>query len=177
MNLKLIILGLLMEGEKHPYEIQQLMKSRGIDCYVKYAKGSLYYAFDQLEKAKWIEVAAVIRESNRPDKTTYRITDLGKEEFQHLLVQEMGRPMQLNNPNYAALTFAEHGDPEKMDQALRENIREVGRLAELLESIPEKQTEPLGFGPRMILLGAIEHLRAEVRWMERVREEAWGRLF
>lgn len=175
MNLKLIILGLLMEGEKHPYEIQQLMKSRGIDCYVKYAKGSLYYAFDQMEKAKWIEVAAVIRESSRPDRTMYRLTDLGKEEFQKLLVNEMSRPMQLNNPNYAALAFADYGDPEKMDQALCENIREVGRLAEFLESIPQKQSEPLDFGARMILLGAIEHLRAEARWMERIREEAWGR--
>lgn len=175
MNLKLVILGLLMEGEKHPYEIQQLLKARGMNLYVKYAKGSLYYACEQLQKAKWIEAVAVIRESNRPDKTTYRVTDLGKEEFQKLLVQEMSRPIQLNNPNYAALAFAHYGDPEKLDAALCENIREVGQLAELLESIPLKQKEPLGFGARMILLGAVEHLRAEVRWMERVREEAWGR--
>ncbi len=40
MSIKLLILGLLMEGEKHPYEVQQVVKQRGMDCYIKYAKGS-----------------------------------------------------------------------------------------------------------------------------------------
>ncbi|TGU84544.1 PadR family transcriptional regulator, partial [Mesorhizobium sp. M00.F.Ca.ET.186.01.1.1] len=80
MSLKLLILGLLMEGEKHPYEIQQQVKTRGIDCYVKYAKGSLYYAINQLEKGGMIEITQVIRESNRPDKTMYRITKTGEAE-------------------------------------------------------------------------------------------------
>lgn len=50
MSMKLVILGLLLEGDKHPYEVQHIMKERQMDCYIKYAKGSLYYAFEQLEK-------------------------------------------------------------------------------------------------------------------------------
>ena len=49
MSMKLVILGLLLEGDKHPYEVQHIMKERQMDCYIKYAKGSLYYAFEQLE--------------------------------------------------------------------------------------------------------------------------------
>jgi len=174
MSIKLLILGLLMEGEKHPYEVQQVVKQRGMDCYIKYAKGSLYYAFDQLAKANLIEVANIIRESNRPDKTTYRITDKGREKFQQLLLAEMRRPIQLHNPIYAALTFAAHGDPEKMAEAAAENIQEVQRVAGLLESILEQSKEALDFGARAILIGAIEHLRAEERWIERVRQEGFG---
>ncbi|GED68424.1 transcriptional regulator [Brevibacillus reuszeri] len=174
MSIKLLILGLLMEGEKHPYEVQQLVKQRGIDCYIKFAKGSLYYAFDQLAKASLIEVANIIRESNRPDKTTYRITDKGKEELQQLLLTEMRRPIQLHNPIYAALTFAAYGDPAKMEEASAENMREVQRVAELLESILEEPKQALDFGARNILIGAIEHLRAEARWIERVRQEGFG---
>lgn len=177
MSLKLLILGLLMEGERHPYEIQQQVKTRGIDCYVKYAKGSLYYAINQLEKGGMIEVTQVIRESNRPDKTMYRITKKGEAEFQELLLQEMRKPMQLTNPIYAALTFASHGDLAKMGEALATNIEEVQRQAALLESILEQQRARLDWGARTILLGAIEHLQAEVRWLERIREEAWGRQF
>ncbi len=36
MSMRLVILGLLMEGEKHPYEIQQLMKERSMDKYIKF---------------------------------------------------------------------------------------------------------------------------------------------
>ncbi|MFS0557012.1 PadR family transcriptional regulator [Brevibacillus sp. 179-C9.3 HS] len=175
MSLKLLVLGLLMEGEKHPYEVQQQVKARGMDCYIKYAKGSLYYAFDQLEKNGMIEVKEVIRESNRPDKTMYGITPKGEEQFQQLLLQELQKPMQLTNPIYAALTFASYGDPQKMEEALEGNIQEVKRLTGLLESIQEQKKGKLSWGAGMILIGAIEHLHAELRWMERIREEAWGR--
>ncbi|TGV30784.1 PadR family transcriptional regulator, partial [Mesorhizobium sp. M00.F.Ca.ET.186.01.1.1] len=35
--------------------------------------------------------------------------------------------------------------------------------------------QQLNWGAKMILIGAIEHLHAEVRWMERIREQSWGR--
>lgn len=38
MSMKLVILGLLLEGDKHPYEVQHIMKERQMDCYIKYAK-------------------------------------------------------------------------------------------------------------------------------------------
>ena len=56
MSMKLVILGLLLEGDKHPYEVQHIMKERQMDCYIKYAKGSLYYAFEQLEKQGAIHI-------------------------------------------------------------------------------------------------------------------------
>ena len=86
----------------------------------------------------------------------------------------MRRPIQLHNPIYAALTFAAYGDPEKMAEAAAENIREVQRVAGLLESILEQSKDALDFGARAILIGAIEHLRAEERWIERVRQEGFG---
>jgi DNA-binding PadR family transcriptional regulator len=48
MSMKLVILGILTEGEKHPYEIQHIMKEREMDLYIKLQKGSLYYAVEQL---------------------------------------------------------------------------------------------------------------------------------
>ena len=75
MSMKLVILGLLLEGDKHPYEVQHIMKERQMDCYIKYAKGSLYYAFEQLEKQGAIRVTTIVRDTNRPDKTIFHITE------------------------------------------------------------------------------------------------------
>ena len=64
MSMKLVILGLLLEGDKHPYEVQHIMKEQHMDCYIKYAKGSLYYAFEQLEKQGAIRITTIVRETN-----------------------------------------------------------------------------------------------------------------
>ena len=60
MSMKLVILGLLLEGDKHPYEVQHIMKERQMDCYIKYAKGSLYDAFEKVERQDAIRVATIV---------------------------------------------------------------------------------------------------------------------
>ena len=52
MSMKLVILGLLLEGDKHPYEVQHIMKERQMDCYIKYAKGSLYLRLRAIRKTR-----------------------------------------------------------------------------------------------------------------------------
>ena len=55
MSMKLVILGLLMEANRHTYEIRQTMKERGMNNYMKLQDGSLYYAMDQLHKDGLVE--------------------------------------------------------------------------------------------------------------------------
>lgn len=48
MPMKLLILGLLLERNMHPYEITLVMKERSMDQVIKLQTGSLYYAVDKL---------------------------------------------------------------------------------------------------------------------------------
>ena len=64
------------------------MKERQMDCYIKYAKGSLYYAFEQLEKQDAICITTIVRDTNRPDKTIFHITETGKQLFHTLLLKQ-----------------------------------------------------------------------------------------
>ncbi|MGE5702764.1 MAG: PadR family transcriptional regulator [Clostridia bacterium] len=171
MSIKLIILGLLMDGDRHPYEIQQLVLERGMDHYIKFAKGSLYYACDQLHKQGSIEVIDVIREANRPEKTVYRITAQGIDEFQELMVHELQQGIRLHNPAYAALTFARHGDKTAMVQALEGNIREVEQVKKKLEMVLERKGERIDTANRYILYGGLEHFETELRWLNRVKAD------
>lgn len=100
MSVKLVILGLLMEGNKHPYEIQQTINERQMKHYIKLASGSLYYAFDTLEKDQLVKVVDVIRETNRPEKTVYSITDAGKEEFERLYFEQLLKKEHMHRPVY-----------------------------------------------------------------------------
>lgn len=114
MSMKLVILGLLLEGDKHPYEVQHIMKERQMDYYIKYAKGSLYYAFEQLEKQGAIRITTIVRDTNRPDKTIFHITEEGKQLFHTLLLKQFEAKNQIYKPIYSALSFTHFGDDQEL---------------------------------------------------------------
>lgn len=89
MSMKLLILGLLLERDMHPYEITLVMKERTMDQFIKLQMGSLYYAVDKLAEGGHIEAVEIIRSADRPDKTIYRITDKGKELMEQLILQQI----------------------------------------------------------------------------------------
>ena len=78
--ISLTVLALLSEQPRHPYEIQRQIHERHKD----FADGkprALYHAVNQLLLAGAIEPVETTREGSRPERTVYRITDLGREEF------------------------------------------------------------------------------------------------
>lgn len=89
MPMKLLILGLLLERDMHPYEITLVMKERSMDQVIKLQTGSLYYAVDKLAAGDHIEAVEIIHSPDRPDKTIYRITDEGKELMEQLILQQI----------------------------------------------------------------------------------------
>ncbi|SDW60033.1 transcriptional regulator, PadR family [Marininema mesophilum] len=172
MSVRLVILGLLMEGDKHPYEISQVMKERVMDHYIKLPKGSLYYAITQLEKKEYIKVIETVRECNRPEKTIYRITEAGREEFQRLLIQQFTSSERRYHPLYAALAFAKLGDPLQIAEMLRIQMEEIKAGVEGMERIYEEHIPQVSRVILHMMMGIIEIGRAEIKWLDRVREDA-----
>lgn len=172
MSMKLVILGLLMEGDTHPYEIRHTMKEREMHHYIKMRDGSLYYAIDQLRKDGFIEAIEVVKESGRPDKTIYRITENGKELFKELLLQQFKEPKEIYDPMGTALMFAKDGDQEEIYRILQgklvEHQRKVQQMWELYE-------EHIPIVPRAVLhmmMNAYEHGLTQVRYLERLMKDA-----
>jgi DNA-binding PadR family transcriptional regulator len=75
--LAIAALGLLNERPMHPYEMYQLLITRAEDRLVKVRPGSLYHAVDRLTRDGFVESVGTDREGNRPERTTYRITEQG----------------------------------------------------------------------------------------------------
>lgn len=177
MCIKLVILGLLMEGPKHPYEIQQIVKERGMDCYIKFAKGSLYYAFEKLQGQDLIEVAEVIRDTNRPEKTIYRITEKGKEQFQQLLTEQARERIQVTNPLHAALAFFKYGNTDELLQVLEAKSAETERSLSAMQALYDNKAGVIDRASLYIIKGVMEHLKTELKWLNDIKEDAkQGRL-
>ncbi|OKQ00092.1 PadR family transcriptional regulator [Paenibacillus sp. P46E] len=168
MSMKMVILGLLLERDMHPYEIKLVMKERTMDQMMKLQMGSLYYAVDKLVQERHIEAVEVIHSSDRPDKTIYRITDKGKVLFEQLILQQIKKTDLVYHPLYTALAFSRHIDQSKVEKLLEERIRETEHQVNFAYQVYE---EHIAIVPRSALhamYGKYEHSLIELKWLKRL---------
>lgn len=90
--LALLVLELLAERDMHPYEMRQLLLSRGRDKHVKITAGSLYRTVERLTEDGLAEVVETNREGKRPERTVYTVTNAGREAFAYRLREMVSRP-------------------------------------------------------------------------------------
>lgn len=90
--LGMVALGLLTEGPRHPYELYQVLMHRREDVIVKIRPGSLYHAIAKLELLGYVAAVGTERDGNRPERTTYRITDSGRHVLNDLVGQRLANP-------------------------------------------------------------------------------------
>ncbi|MDQ0886015.1 DNA-binding PadR family transcriptional regulator [Paenibacillus sp. V4I9] len=172
MSMKLVILGLLMEANRHTYEIRQTMKERGMNNYMKLQDGSLYYAMDQLHKDGLVEAHEVVRDTNRPEKTIYQITAAGKLKFQELLVDQLHEEIKHYHPLYVALPFSVHGDQAKIADILENKILAQKMIMNKMKSLYE---EHISIVPRVVLqmlIGTYKRAFSELKWLEQLQKDA-----
>ncbi|MCD7035885.1 PadR family transcriptional regulator [Metabacillus sp. GX 13764] len=172
MSVKLVILGLLLEGDKHPYEVQQIIHDRQMQHYIKLASGSLYYAFETLEQKQFVKVVDVIRDNSRPERTVYSITDSGRREFEKLYFQQLMKKEHMERPIFAVLSFAGYIDQEKLSQALLRKKEDTAAYLDKMKKLykflkPDKSVANLAVVMRVIL-----HLKTELLWLDRLQQAA-----
>jgi DNA-binding PadR family transcriptional regulator len=76
----LAALAFITERPRHPYDIQRAIRDR----HKEFAFGktrALYRAVERLERDGLIEPMETSREGRRPERTVYRVTEEGNEEF------------------------------------------------------------------------------------------------
>lgn len=171
---------LIGDGTMHPYRMQQLIKERGKDQVVNVGqRASLYRTIERLRRSGLVEARETVRESHRPERTMYALTDEGRRAWREWMVDALARPAREYPKFPAAISFIPLLAPEEVLAPL-ERRREV--LREELEGI-SAQAEDAAV-PRLFLLET-EYLRtvtrAELEWVTAVIDDlrrgrlAWSR--
>lgn len=80
-----IILGLISENPVNPYGIVGILKKININNWYPIAKQSLYSNIKKLNEQGFI-TGKTAKEGNMPEKTIYSITESGKNELYHTIV-------------------------------------------------------------------------------------------
>lgn len=86
-------LALLAEGPTHPYEMYQTLVLRSEDRLVKVRPGSLYHTVDRLARQGLVRATGTEREGNRPERTTYEITEEGTQALGERVADIIATPV------------------------------------------------------------------------------------
>ena len=132
--LALSLLTLLTERPMYPYEMAATLRHRGKDQSIKINWGSLYTVVQNLEKHGFIETVDVAREGRQPERTTYQITDAGRDELKDWLRELISEPEREYTRFEAALAECAVLPPDELAGLLRQ------RLDALEAAIAEHET-------------------------------------
>lgn len=92
--LALAVLAYLMAEPMHPYELGRRLKEHGKDRNIKYTRGSLYMVVEQLRKAGFVAERETVRDTQRPQRTVYAITDAGRTELYDWMRELVAEPRE-----------------------------------------------------------------------------------
>ena len=108
--LGVMVLAMLREDEMHPYEMIRLMRQRHDDRIIALTNGTVYHTVARLERLGLVSEVGVDREGNRPERTTYALTDAGDAAITDWVRRELPR---LGRPTEYRVALAEAHNLER----------------------------------------------------------------
>ena len=160
-------LALLVERPMHPYEMYQTLVQRSEERVVKVRPGSLYHTVDRLAANGLVRATGTEREGNRPERTTYEITERGSLALSERVAEILGTPVN-EYPEFPLALGEAHNLPvESVIQLLKNRVSliraDIAVLDDGIRSIQAKQL------PRKYWLN-VQYTRAlsdvEASWLE-----------
>jgi DNA-binding PadR family transcriptional regulator len=129
--LGLAVLSYLSQEPMHPYALGRALREHGDARSIKYNPGSLYMVVQQLAKAGFVAEQETGRDGQRPEHTTYALTEAGRRELHDWLRTLVGQPQHEYPAFVAALAFVSALSPAEV----------TALLARRLELLAEQQAE------------------------------------
>ena len=173
--LALSLLTLLTERPMYPYEMASMLRDRGKDNAIKINWGSFYTVVQNLEKYGFIEAVEVAREGRQPERTTYQITDAGRQELTDWLRELLSVPEREHTSFEAALGESAVLPPDELIDLLRQRLAALEKANGQIQAELEVLETQI---PRLFLIESeyfLAQRRAEQEWVrELLREFADG---
>ncbi len=170
------VLNLLRQHPMHPYEMRMTIQHRDHGHIVRLRGASLYDTVDRLAKGGLIEATETSRDGRRPERTVYKLTEAGAEEFEPWLKEGLERPVN-DYPHFAAVLAFTYGTRKT------EVVEALRRRATMLESeiaatkVKLRATVETYGLPRIFVIEE-EYLltmkRAELEWIGKLVEDLLG---
>ncbi|HEY1612617.1 MAG TPA: PadR family transcriptional regulator [Rhizomicrobium sp.] len=166
MKARALILGVLLRGDFHPYEIKRRLENAMVECYIDVDVGTLYYAIRQLEKDGLIEAVAHERVARGGMRTIYRITEAGRAEFRTLLHAQFAEDGPVAQTLYGALLFLHQCDLVLVEDLVRKKIARLDELIAKLVPIRKQLAPVIATGGDHLLRHIDKQRRLDRAWLK-----------
>jgi DNA-binding PadR family transcriptional regulator len=170
--LALAVLVLLYEEPMHVYRMQQLIKERGKDEVINVTqRNSLYQMIARLERDGLILVRASEKESHRPERVLYEITNAGRGVAVEWTREILSTPSREFPEFPAAVSVLPVLSPK---DALEQFEKRIAALEAELARVDAATTEAATYVPRLFLL-EMEYMyaqtSADLRWTRAIADD------
>ena len=159
------VLGLLHWSPMSGYDLKKAIDS-SIGYFWGPAKSQIYAVLPRLVEAG-LATSKKIPQSQRPDKTVYRLTPAGRAALKAWIEETPPPPDPDRNPLLLKLFFGAVSSPEVLAAQVRERRRQAERLRETLEAV-EAEADPADLYPALTRRWGMEYAGAVIRWAKEV---------
>ena len=134
-SLGISVLALLRQRPMHGYEMFQTLTARHADRVLKVRPGSLYHVDNRLAEDKLIRATGTARNGNRPERTTYELTDAGVDALTARLRDLVAGPVNEFERFVVGLAEIQHLDTASAREALGRRISALERSVSELRGL------------------------------------------
>jgi DNA-binding PadR family transcriptional regulator len=166
---RLLVLGVVREagGPVHGYDVRRTLLSRGATSWANVAPGSIYNALKTLVREGFLENLGTDRQGARPERTCFRLTEAGEQEYTRLLKETLKEARLPNHPLLAGLAFLPDIPPTELADALRERAEALRTQAADTRTMAKdiRADDPNGIPPHVAesydLVASLQEAEAE----------------
>jgi DNA-binding PadR family transcriptional regulator len=166
--MKNALLTLLAREPAHGYELKQLYEQLFKTVLPPVNAGQIYTTLARLERDQLVQDHHV-EQNDRPDKRVYMLTPQGREAVRAWFAEPVNGP-HLRDEFFLKLMLARATAVTDIDNLLHRQrqayLQALRHLNDLLAPLPDQDT-------RLLIQGAILHLKADLQWLD-LCEESFG---
>lgn len=156
------MLGLIVEQPRHGYDLEQVIKERGIRQWTDIGFSSIYYVLGKLEQRHFIEAAE--GRSGGKSRRVFHATTEGRQIAADEAVAVIADLQAVPHPVLVGLANLTLVTEHAYDEALRSRLAQLeARIASVKEA--ERSQAPLPRPAREVFSYSLSLLEAERSWL------------
>ena len=162
-QLELTILGIIREKPSHAYNVEKVIKERGIRDRLKIGFSTIYSTLKKMEIRGLLE-SQFRAQKNLPGRREYSVTYKGRQLFSDEIKKALSQPRRENSLFETGLSFGGALDKREMKEALSLYDSELSRMIQMKVRDLTSINNP-GVFERAMLSRPLSLWQAERKWI------------
>ena len=168
-NAELAILSLVAEEPRHGYQIEQVIKERGMRDWTEVGFSSIYYLLKKLERKGLVE-SELMEAERGPARKVYQATPAGREAYRAAVLDALTVPRRWYSTLLLGLASLPLIRPDEAVAALRQYRDAQAARRDHVQARWVRQ-QPLPPFIEAMFDYSLNHILAEIAWLERLIQE------